>query len=141
MRARLVFGIAAIAIVATVAVIAVLASSGDSHDFRVVAESAARLSSTTTTSTTTTSTTAPTTSAPPTTVQPTTTTAAPPSTLPSTSDPGRCTEGPNCVDGWNLDTCEGFLGAVQSAGRSPSSGEIQHLWIECGIDLTRDIPG
>lgn len=150
MRARLVFGLVAIAIVATVGVVAAVASSGEGHDYRAVAETAARLSSRTTTiaSVTTTSTTAATsttTSAPPTTTsttaQPTTTTAVPPPTPPSTADPARCTEGPNCVDGWNLDTCEGFLGAVQSAGRAPSSGEIQYLWIECGIDLTGDIPG
>lgn len=33
-----------------------------------------------------------------------------------------------------LETCEDFLEAVQTAGRPPSSGEIQYLWIECGID-------
>ena len=135
MRARVVFGVVAIAIVGTVAVVGVMASAGDSHDYRAVAQSAARLSSTTTTSTTTTSTTTTSTTAL------TTTTAAPPPAPPSTADPARCTEGPNCVDGWNLDTCEGFLGAVQAAGRPPSSGEIQYLWIECGIDITGDIPG
>ena len=130
MRTRLVFGIVAIAILAAVAVLAVMVSSGDRHDYRAVAESAARLSSTTTETTSTT-----------TTARPTTTAATPPPTPSSTADPARCTEGPNCVDGWTLDTCEGFLGAVQSAGRPPSSGEIQYLWIECGIDITGDIPG
>jgi len=38
------------------------------------------------------------------------------------------------VDGWDLDTCEGYLGAVENDGRPASSGEVQYLWIECGID-------
>jgi len=61
---------------------------------------------------------------------------APPTTAPpiAPSDPAHCTGGPHCDRGWNLDTCAGFLGAVQSAGRPPSSGEVQYLYVECGID-------
>ena len=35
----------------------------------------------------------------------------------------------------DLNTCDGFLAAVQNAGRPPSSGEVQYLYIECGIDI------
>lgn len=30
--------------------------------------------------------------------------------------------------------CDEFLREVQSAGRPPTSGEVQYLWFECGID-------
>lgn len=72
----------------------------------------------------------------PTTAAPTTGPTAPPptTTAPPPADPAHCTSGPNCERGWNLDTCEGFLGAVDTAGRPATSGETQYLFIECGID-------
>jgi hypothetical protein len=148
-RVRLVVGAAAVAIVAAIAVVvAVVVPSRESRDFGALGERAVQLSSTTTTPTTST---APptTTTVPPITAASTTTIAAPPTTttMPPTTatsptaDSAHCTEGPNCVNGWNLDTCEGYLGAVLSAGRAPSSGEIQYLWLECGIDIAGEAPG
>lgn len=61
-------------------------------------------------------------------------TAAPPNTEPA--DPAHCTGGPSCERGWNLETCDGYLGAVLTSGRAPSSGEVMYLQTECGIDLT-----
>jgi len=36
--------------------------------------------------------------------------------------------------------CDQYLHGVLTAGRPPSSGEIQYLYIECGIDYYQ-IPG
>ncbi|HEX5366672.1 MAG TPA: hypothetical protein VFW63_08425 [Acidimicrobiales bacterium] len=126
-------GTAAVAVAAAI-VVAVVVPSGGSGDFRALGAQAVRVSSTGRS----------TAGEPPTTAAPTTTapTTTPPTTAtPSTADPARCTGGPHCVGGWNLDTCEGYLGAVLSAGRPPSSGEVQHLWLECGIDLTAEPAG
>ena len=129
MRVRLVVGAAAVAIVAAIAVVvAVVVPSRESRDFGALGERAVQLSSTTTTPTTSTA-------------PPTTTTVPPTTATSSTADSAHCTAGPNCVNGWNLDTCEGYLGAVLSAGRAPSSGEIQYLWLECGIDIAGEAPG
>jgi hypothetical protein len=75
---------------------------------------------------------APTTLAPPPTTVPLTTIA--PTTAPAPVDLAHCTGGPHCERGWNLDTCEGYLGAVKTANRPASSGETQYLFTECGID-------
>ena len=129
MRVRLVVGAAAVALVAAIAVVvAVVVPSRESRDFGALGERAVQLSSTTTTPTTSTA-------------PPTTTTVPPTTATSSTADSAHCTEGPNCMNGWNLDTCEGYLGAVLSAGRAPSSGEIQYLWLECGIDIAGEAPG
>jgi hypothetical protein len=48
-------------------------------------------------------------------------------TAPSTSQPPTATAKPSAAD------CQQFLNAVRGLNRQPTSGEIQYLYIECGI--------
>lgn len=100
-----------------VIVVAGCGGGEDAGDFRALADYASRPPSTTTSSTTTTTTT---TTAPPTTAP---TTTVPPES--EASDPGTP----------SANECQDFLNEVLSAGRPPSSGETQYLYVNCGIDI------
>jgi hypothetical protein len=132
MRVALVAGTIIVAIVAAAATVSVVAPAEDAREFRGLAEIAARLSSaTTTTSTTSTTTTTSPTTATTTTSAPTTT--APPATVApeaDPSDPGAPSAG----------ECQAFLNEVLAAGRPPTSGETQYLWVLCGINIDDHYP-